>query len=155
MCRYILMLRVKKSMIQTVYTTVSIKRLLLALCSLSDNWQLLVKHPIKHLTSSPKHLSSGPKHLSSIYKASDRQVQSMLDRCLGPKKSNVWQTSVRCFILACQMCFICLTDALACLTDALGCLSDVWRDASQAVVNCLTRSTKQIACALRKWWYTL
>ncbi len=64
-------------------TTVSVKHMLFALCSLSDNWQLLVKHPIRHLTSSPKHLSSRPNHLSSIYKTSGRQAQS------------IWQTSVR------------------------------------------------------------
>ena len=103
--------------------------LLFALCLLSDNWQLLVKHSVKQPKASVKHI-----HVQSI----------------GSNKSNVWQTSVRCVVLVCQMLCLCLTHALACLTDALGCLSDAWGDASQTIVSCLTRSTKQIASAWRK-----
>ena len=152
---------------------ISVKRLLFALSLLSDNWQMLVitvKHPINHLKSSPKHLSSRPKHLLSIYKASDRLVQS------------IWQMSVRCFVLVWQMLCICLTDALAlkkakrltdvcqmlwtCLPDALymldrctGLLDRCFQLLVRCLAGCFTSSCqlsdkehKQIASAWRKRW---
>ncbi len=64
-----------------------------------------------------------------------------------------WNT----YLLVRQLTTVCeacrqASDALARLTDALGCLSVAWRDALQAVVNCLSRSIKQIASAWQKQW---
>ena len=76
-----------RSLLVDPYTTISVKHLLFPLCSLSDNWQLLVKQPVKHLTSSPKHLSSGPKHLYMLVRCF-----GLLVRCL-----------TGCFTSSCQL----------------------------------------------------
>ncbi len=79
--------------------------------------------------------------------------KSCLNQVYTKHVTDKYKGSDRCFVLVCQMLCISLTDALPRLTDVLGYLSDAWWDASQAVVNCLTRSTKQMASVWRKLWF--
>ena len=95
------------------YTTISIKRLTDALCCMSDTWQLLVKHPLKHL-------SSDTKHLSSKYQAAMKHVY-LLDRCLIV----AWYLLDRCLVVAWQMLHRCLLDR--CLLHAWQMLYATWQ----------------------------
>ncbi len=143
---------------------------------MSDTWQLIVKHPLKHLSSSTQHLSSDTKRLSSMYQASVKQAPTMhlssnhqasskyqaaikhlylLDRCLMV----AWYLLDRCLVVSWQMldrylleldrCFL---HAWQMLYIAWHMLCAAWWDAWQAVVNYLTCSTKHLSSAWRKRW---